>query len=110
MTKVDSVDSDHEFTVDESIAYIGKGRFQTRILVVTGLLYAADAIEIMILTFLLPILQDEWDLDTGEIGTIGSVIFAGMFCGTVCWSTISDKFGRKPSYIQISIFFHLVSL
>merc|ERR1719204_1124372 len=92
-----------ELSVDEAISFVGSGRFQTRILIVTGLLYAADAIEIMILTFLLPILQDEWNLTTAQIGTIGSVIFAGMFVGTVFWSTISDKFGRKPTVISSNI-------
>ncbi len=46
-----------------------------------GMIWGADAIEIMILTFLLPILAEEWDLNTGEDGTIGAVVFAGMLIG-----------------------------
>ena len=60
-------------SVDEAITYIGIGPFQYKILIVTGLLWAADGIEIMILTFLLPTLQEEWQLTDAETGTIGSV-------------------------------------
>eukprot|EP01084_Bolivina_argentea_P042868 79018_1 len=65
------------FTVDEAITAIGIGPFQYKILVVTGLLWAADAVEIMRLGFLIPILKDEWNLSDGVDGTIGAVVFGG---------------------------------
>ena len=49
------------------------GTFQYKILIVTGLLWAADAVEIMRLTFLIPILKEEWNLNDGVDGTIGAV-------------------------------------
>ena len=67
-----------ELSVDEAIDAIGAGKFQWKILCVTGLFWAADAIEIMRLTFLLPIWKDEWELDDGIDGTIGAVVFAGI--------------------------------
>ena len=101
-------------TVDEAITHIGIGRFQFKILIVTGLLWAADGIEIMILTFLLPTLQDEWNLTDAETGTIGSVgihlhihtptyihscilhsVFLGICIGAIFWSNLSDRIGRK---------------
>eukprot|EP01084_Bolivina_argentea_P042867 79017_1 len=85
-------DINKTYTVDEAITAIGVGPFQYKILIVTGLFWAADAIEMMRLTFLLPILKKEWDLDTGIDGTIGAVVFAGILFGNVFWSNFSDRF------------------
>ncbi len=59
------------------------------------MIWGADAIEIMILTFLLPVLSEEWDLSASQDGTIGAVVFAGMFGGAIFWPQISDRFGRR---------------
>eukprot|EP01084_Bolivina_argentea_P110884 197940_1 len=87
------------YTVDEAISLIGVGLFQYKILTVTGLIWAADAIEMMILTFLIPILADEWQLNNAEDGTIGAVVFVGLLIGQFFWSNISDRFGRRMPII-----------
>eukprot|EP01084_Bolivina_argentea_P139962 246178_1 len=88
-----------QYTVDECLMLIGMGTFQYKILIVTGMIWGADAIEIMILTFLLPILAEEWNLNTGEDGTIGAVVFAGMLIGAIFWPIISDRYGRRWAVI-----------
>ena len=100
------------------------GKFQYKILLVTGMIWSADAIELMILTFLLPILTEEWDLQQGEDGTIGAIgiyiclylysiqlysiheikynqytVFAGMLIGAIFWPQISDRYGRRWAVI-----------
>lgn len=96
-----------EMSVDEAIDAIGAGKFQWKILCVTGLFWAADAIEIMRLTFLLPIWKDEWELDDGIDGTIGAVVFAGMLFGAMFWSNFSDRYGRKKA-VLLSNFFQVI--
>ena len=86
---------DKLYTVDEALSMIGLGPFQWKILLVTGTLWAADAIEIMILTFLLPTLQEEWNLTDAEVGSIGSAVFAGDLIGALFWSNLSDRIGRR---------------
>eukprot|EP01083_Nonionella_stella_P069777 186214_1 len=54
---------DHDtnyFTVDEAISHIGTGKFQWRLLFLTGAIWSADAMEMMLLSFVMPILQAEW--------------------------------------------------
>ena len=57
----------------------------------------------MILTFLLPILSEEWDLNDGEDGTIGAVVFGGMLIGAVFWPQVSDRQGRRKAVIMSNI-------
>ena len=102
------------YTVDEALHSIGFGMFQRRVyvhscisstntiiiyntcisLIVCGGLWAANAAEIVILTFLLPILKDEWGLSQGINGIIGLSVFIGMLFGSMLWTNIGEKYGK----------------
>ena len=86
-------------SVDEAIEAIGAGPFQKRILFSTGLCFAADSMEVMMLAFLSPILKDEWDLTYGQSAGIASVVFAGSLVGTLIFGAYADLYGRRPSYL-----------
>ena len=97
-------------TVDAAIdhADVGMGRFQYGILVAAGFCFAADGILIMLLTFLGPILQYEWQLSPAQTAWITSIVFVGAFVGTLIFGPLADLVGRKPIFmlaaIVISIF------
>ena len=48
------------FTVDDAVEYLGFGKFQLLLALLTGLAWMADAMEIMILSILSPALYCEW--------------------------------------------------
>jgi hypothetical protein len=50
------------FTVDDAVEYLGFGRFQLLLALLTGLAWMADAMEIMILSILSPALYCEWGI------------------------------------------------
>jgi len=87
------------YSVDDAITKIGNGKFQYRLMFLTGGIWAADAMEMMLLSFVMPILKDEWSLQPPFDGAISSVVFAGMLCGTAFWSILADKIGRKKVVI-----------
>ena len=72
-------------------------------LILSGGLWASNAAEIVILTFILPILKDEWNLSQGIDGIIGASVFIGMLFGTMFWTHIGEKYGRIP-VIRLCIF------
>eukprot|EP01084_Bolivina_argentea_P155231 270526_1 len=82
---------------------IGTGYFQYRLLFFNGCLHASFAMEMMLLSFLLPKLKSEWSLLPPYDGIIGAIVFIGMLLGTIIWSTISDKYGRKKVVIYSSL-------
>ena len=53
-------------SVDESIERLGMGRFQLVILTAAGLCFAADAMQVLQLTFLSEVLRLEWNLNDDE--------------------------------------------
>lgn len=60
-----------------------------------NLIYFLDAMEITLLTFLIPEIQSDWHLTEDEAASIGSAVFLGMLFGAYFWGIISDHFGSK---------------
>ncbi|XP_019727766.1 synaptic vesicle 2-related protein isoform X2 [Hippocampus comes] len=91
-----AVDPKHEtFTLDEALDALGFGRFQLKLLFITGFSWVADAMEMMILSILGPQLHCEWFLEGYKVALITSVVFAGMSFSSSLWGNLSDKYGRK---------------
>ena len=89
--------SDPVYTVDDAIEKMGFGPFQMIVFFFCGLLWTADAMEVMILSILSPAVKCQWDLSSAEEAIITSIVFAGSLIGSLCWGTLGDNFGRKTS-------------
>mmetsp|Transcript_14046 Transcript_14046/g.39347 ORF Transcript_14046/g.39347 Transcript_14046/m.39347 type:complete len:209 (+) Transcript_14046:233-859(+) len=86
-------------TVDEAIERLGMGRFQLVVSAAAGLCFAADAMQVMMLTFLSQILRLEWNLTDNETAMISSILFIGAIGGTLTLGPLADKKGRKPVFL-----------
>lgn len=84
-------------TVDDVIDRVGDGRFQRKLLFVAGLTWAADALEVLIASFVLPGLALSFGLErTGTQATLFlSAAFVGMFVGALFWGPLADRIGRR---------------
>ena len=77
-------DLEHLITVDEAMERLGMGPFQRYILVASGLCFASDAMQVVLLSFLTVVLQSDWNLSDEEGAAITSAIFLGDTCvGTI---------------------------
>lgn len=83
------------YTVDEALMAMGFGNFQGLMLVYAGMGWVAEAMEMMLLSFVGPAIQSEWSLSSHEESLITSVVFAGMLVGAYSWGIVSDKHGRR---------------
>ena len=83
---------------DDVIDEIGFGPFQRKLMVICGVGWAADAMEVLLISFVLPAIIKEWGLSTGQAGFLGTAIFLGMLGGAWFWGTISDYIGRKLGF------------
>eukprot|EP00537_Pseudo-nitzschia_pungens_P019290 CAMPEP_0172398562 /NCGR_PEP_ID=MMETSP1061-20121228/36838_1 /TAXON_ID=37318 /ORGANISM="Pseudo-nitzschia pungens, Strain cf. pungens" /LENGTH=605 /DNA_ID=CAMNT_0013131121 /DNA_START=32 /DNA_END=1849 /DNA_ORIENTATION=+ len=88
--------------IDDAIERIGTGTFQYQVLFAAGLCFMADAMEVLLLSFLSTVLKHEWDLSEHEVDSIVAVVFAGALLGTLILGQAADKFGRKPVFAVTS--------
>ncbi len=86
-------------TVDDAIERIGLGRFQWRLLGINGLVWATDAMEVLILGFAIPSLIVGLGISGVQAGYVGSVFFGGMLVGAWGFGVLADKFGRRRIFL-----------
>jgi hypothetical protein len=86
-------------TVDEAIERLGMGYFQLVVLTAAGLCFAADAMQVLQLSFLSQVLRIEWHLSDEDAAFITSILFVGAIFGTLTLGPLADKKGRKPVFL-----------
>ncbi|KAI7744573.1 hypothetical protein M8C21_015986 [Ambrosia artemisiifolia] len=91
------------FTLDDALGAIGFGRFQYIVLAYSGLGWVAEAMEMMLLSFVGPAIQPEWGLSANQESMISTVAFAGMLVGAYAWGLVSDTYGRKKGFLGAAI-------
>jgi VNT family MFS transporter (synaptic vesicle glycoprotein 2) len=99
-------------SVDSELNHIGFGRFQALALATLGLANAADAVELLCLSFILPVLDGSSAADRCGGGdsvdpgskdgytksakaVLSAAIFVGMLVGGLVFGAASDKWGRR---------------
>lgn len=83
--------------------------FHYRLLMITGLGWAFDAMDTGIISFVLPVLTKAWGLTAGQVGFIGSVGLIGMAIGAVLSGTLADVFGRKKVFAGTLVMYSIAT-
>ena len=96
-----------QLDVDDVLTICGTGLYQRRLLLVTGLAFAADSIEVSFLAFLSPCAQVDFDLTNFEAATVASVVFMAELLGAATLGPAADTHGRRFVFLVTSavIFF-----
>ncbi len=84
-----------QLTVDEALARGGTGRFQRRLLGIFGLVWAADAMQVIAVGFAAPSVAASFGVERVTALQIGTLFFLGMFVGAFGFGRIADRIGRR---------------
>mgnify|MGYP003702650649 CR=1 FL=1 len=83
------------YTTDEALEFMGFGKFQLLVLAYAGMGWVVESMEIMLLSFVGPLVREEWNISAENESLLSSVVFAGMLIGASGWGFVSDKYGRR---------------
>lgn len=99
----------HVYTVDEALTHVGFGKYQCFVLAYAGLGWVAEAMEIMILSFVGPTVKSEWNLSSTEESLITTAVFAGLVVGAYAWGLVADNYGRRHTF-SLALFIFVLPL
>ena len=85
-------------TVAQVMDRIPVGRFHRRLLAICGSAWAFDGMEVIIISFTLPVLIGAWGLSGLSAGLLGSASLMGMILGNWGWGWYADENGRKNAF------------
>lgn len=101
-------------TVSQVIDRIPVGSFHHRLLAICGSAWAFDGMEVIVISFTLPVLIGAWELSGFAAGLLGSASLMGMIVGNWGWGWYADRYGRKPAFqwtvLTYSVFAGLTAL
>ena len=85
-------------------------RFHWRLLVLSGLGWMFDAMDVLMLSFLLTPIRGEFKLDASGVGLVASATFVGMFVGAAAAGRLADRYGRRAVFSATLVIFSIGSL
>lgn len=82
-------------TLDAALTSIGVGPFQRRLLGIFGLVWAADAMQVLAVGFTAPGIARAFGLTVPQALQTGTVFFLGMMVGAYGFGRLADRVGRR---------------
>ena len=84
-----------------ALKYLGFGLFHCCLLIVNGIALSSDAVEVLSISFVLPILYkpEEFGISDAESAVLSSIIFLGMLFGSYFWGSLADIAGRRTTLL-----------
>jgi putative MFS transporter len=84
--------------------------FHWRLLFISGIGWLFDAMDVILISFLLAPITREFTLDPGRTGLVASAGFVGMFIGAAVSGRLADRYGRRAVFTVTLVIFSVGAL
>jgi len=84
--------------------------FQAGIFFLCGLCLIMDGFDVQALGYLAPAIIKDWQLTPAQMGPVLSAALFGILVGSIVFSAIADRIGRRPVLVVATLFFAFVTL
>ncbi|BCV23088.1 MFS transporter [Moorella sp. Hama-1] len=96
-------------SIAERLERLPLSSFHYKMLLICGIGWLFDAMDVGLVAFVLPAVGKEWSLTATQMGALGSIGLLGMGLGAVFGGSLSDLWGRKRVFNYTLIFYGIAT-
>lgn len=100
----------NNINIEEIIDASKLGRGQVLVIALCSLCLIMDGFDVQAMGYVAPALIQEWGLSKEVLSPVFGAGLFGMLVGSLAFSTLADKIGRRPVLIGATVFFSLCML
>lgn len=104
------MDSPEKINIATVIDKSRLGAFQWGVFILCGLCLIMDGFDLQAISFVGPVLRREWHIPSNTMGSLFSAALVGVLFGSLLFSMLADRIGRRPVLIGVTIYFSALSL
>ncbi|KAF6086954.1 SVOP like [Phyllostomus discolor] len=82
------------FTVEDAVETIGFGRFHIALFLIMGSTGIVEAMEIMLIAIVSPVIRCEWHLENWQVALVTTMVFFGYMVASILFGLLADRYGR----------------
>ena len=86
------------------------GPLQKRVFILCALCLIIDGFDVQAMGYVAPALVPDWKIDRSALGPVFSAANFGVLIGSLVFSTVADKIGRRPVLVGATLFFAVMTL
>jgi AAHS family 4-hydroxybenzoate transporter-like MFS transporter len=86
------------------------GRFKIGLLALCSLCLILDGFDVQAMGYVAPALLQDWHIARADLGPVFGAGLFGVLVGSLLFSMVADKIGRRPVLIGATVFFSVLTL
>src|SRR5690348_10748199 len=88
----------------------GLGPYQIWVFLLCGLCLIMDGFDVQSIGYVAPAIISEWRIPNADMGPVFSAGLFGLFLGSLVFSMLADRIGRRPVILGAMLAFSLLTL